>query len=73
MKEDHLRSVAKAISWRIGATFITAALVYLFTGKWTLAIGIGVAEFIIKAIVYYFHERIWILIPWGRQRAPEEK
>ena len=39
--ETKKRSVLKAISWRTWATVTTAVLVFIFTGKFALAITIG--------------------------------
>ena len=63
-KESHIRSILKGISWRIVATADTIAVVLLVTclnGSCSLenAIKIGALEFLIKFVVYYFHERIW--------------
>ena len=63
-KESHLRSIIKGISWRIIAITDTILIVLLITclsGICSIedAIKIGVAEFLIKLLVYYFHERIW--------------
>ena len=63
-KESHLRSLIKGISWRIVATSDTIIIVLLITcltGNCSIdqAIKIGAAEFIIKLLVYYAHERIW--------------
>lgn len=63
-KESHLRSILKGISWRIVATADTILIVLLITclnGNCTLedAIAIGFLEFIIKLVIYYFHERVW--------------
>ena len=63
-KESHIRSLIKGISWRIVATTDTILIVLLITclsGNCSIddAIKIGVAEFLIKFIVYYIHERIW--------------
>ena len=64
-KESHLRSLIKGISWRIVATCDTILIVLLITcltGNCSIdqAIKIGAAEFLIKLLVYYVHERIWI-------------
>jgi len=64
--EKHTRSIIKTISWRILATFATMAIVYLFTGEVVLMIGVGVVEVISKMILYYFHERAWTHIKWGK-------
>ena len=63
-KESHIRSILKGISWRVVATTDTIAVVLLVTclsGACSLenAIKIGALEFLIKFLVYYFHERVW--------------
>ncbi len=67
MKEKHKRTIVKTISWRIVASIITVLLVFIFTGRWDISLGIGVVEVIAKLFFYYFHERIWNYISWGRQ------
>ena len=62
------RSIAKSFSWRILATLTTIALVWIGTGHVDTALTIGVAEFVIKMIVYYGHERAWAYIPWGLEQ-----
>ena len=57
--ESTRRSIAKALSWRIVATAITTALVYLFTGKGEFAATIGLVDTTIKFAVYFGHERLW--------------
>jgi len=66
-KESTGRSVLKTISWRLLATLTTAALVYAFTGKIEVALAIGGIEMILKIILYYFHERIWNNVSYGRK------
>ncbi|WP_191858418.1 DUF2061 domain-containing protein [Hanstruepera ponticola] len=63
-QESHARSLLKGISWRIVATSDTILVVLLvtcLTGNCSIdhAIKIGAAEFLIKFIIYYFHERLW--------------
>lgn len=63
-QESHARSLLKGISWRIIATSDTILIVLLITclnGNCSIdhAIKIGAAEFLIKYLVYYLHERIW--------------
>jgi len=57
MTETHKRTFARAISYRIIATLITA----MFTG-----IGKAIALHIILTLVHYAMERIWLKIKWGR-------
>lgn len=65
MKESHLRSVIKATSWRLFGTFSTTMLAYMVTQKWDVSLYIGSLEFVSKICLYYFHERLWIKIPFG--------
>ncbi|HIQ02059.1 MAG TPA: DUF2061 domain-containing protein [Anaerolineales bacterium] len=67
-----LRTIAKAISWRTIATLTTTGLVYLFTGKPIMAVGVGLLELALKISFYYVHERVWERISWGRPRHPLE-
>jgi len=64
--ESHKRSIAKTITWRIVATFITATIAFLFTGQLVLSLGIGFTDAIIKLLSYYLHERAWNRIDYGR-------
>lgn len=66
MRETHLRSIIKAISWRIFATLITMIITYFITGKVSFAIYVGLFEFISKIALFYLHERIWGVIPHGK-------
>lgn len=69
-KESHPRTLVKAITFRAGATVTTMLIVFAFTGRWLLTIGVGVVETIAKVILYYVHERIWDKIHWGRPKHP---
>ncbi len=68
IKESHLRSILKGISWRIIATTTTIVVTYIVTGKIDTAIKVGALEFIGKIFIYYLHERIWLLVPHGSIR-----
>ncbi len=70
--ESHRRSIAKALSWRVLATLITTALVYLLTGKGEFAAKVGLADTLIKFTIYIAHERVWNRIPYGRQKSEPE-
>ena len=61
--DSHLRSIIKTFSWRILATVTTMLVAYLITGQVDTAIAIGSIEFLLKLLLYYFHERIWLLVP----------
>ncbi|MEM9143197.1 MAG: DUF2061 domain-containing protein [Bacteroidota bacterium] len=64
--EKPIRSVAKAISWRVIGTLDTLLVSYILTGKVALAASIASVDFITKMFLYFFHERIWNKIGWGK-------
>ena len=66
MREEHKRSLLKAVSWRAIATSTTMFLVYVFSGKLELATGIGVGDVVLKMMFYYVHERSWNRSNFGR-------
>ena len=65
--ESRLRSVVKTVSWRFWATLTTAVLVFIFTGRWKVAVAIGGVEVVAKVVLYFLHERMWDHIDWGRK------
>jgi uncharacterized membrane protein len=54
-----IKSVLKAVSWRIVGTIDTMFISYLITGKLTIAVTIGGVEVFTKILLYYLHERFW--------------
>lgn len=70
--ETHKRSVAKAVTWRIFATFVTILVVYIFTKELALSAGVGLTDTLIKVFAYYSHERLWERISFGRKKAKED-
>ena len=68
IRESHLRSWLKAITYRITGTLTTALLVYLLTGDLKIALAIGAIEPLVKIVIYYLHERAWQMAPRGTVR-----
>jgi uncharacterized membrane protein len=64
--EAHSRSLLKAVSWRITGSIDTFVISLIVTGKIGLAGVIASVEVITKIALYYFHERVWAIIPWGK-------
>jgi len=69
--ETRSRSIAKALTWRIGGLVVTITVVWLVTGQVRLAASIGLADTLVKLLAYYIHERCWLKIRFGRARPPE--
>jgi adenylylsulfate kinase len=68
--ETKKRSVLKALSWRTWATITTAIIVFVFTGEIALAITVGFLEVFAKMGLYFFHERLWQKIHFGKKEIP---
>ena len=66
ISEKPVRSIVKAISWRVVGTLDTLVVSYFLTGEIALATSIASVDFVTKMILYFFHERIWNGIKWGR-------
>jgi len=65
--ETKRRSVVKALTWRVIASLDTTVIAYFVTGDITKAISIGGFEIITKMVIYFFHERAWNGIKWGKR------
>ena len=66
MSEKSYRSIIKSVSWRTIGTIDTIVISYIITGKATLALSIGGVEVFTKMALYFFHERAWNRISFGR-------
>jgi uncharacterized membrane protein len=66
MSESNLRSLAKAISWRITGTVDTFIISWIITGELALASGIALTEVVTKIVLFWAHERVWNRLPWGK-------
>ena len=66
MKEKSFRSILKSISWRTIGTIDTFLISFFVTGKLDFALTIGGVEVFTKMTLYYFHERTWNRINFGK-------
>jgi len=67
--ETHGRSLIKSITFRIMASFVTIILVLAFTGNLVASFSVGSLEFVLKTIIYYFHERLWNTLQYGKKEG----
>lgn len=70
MKEAHLRSILKAVSYRLLAAVATGSIAYAFTRRLDISLGIACVEAVAKIICYYIHERLWSFIKIGQKDHP---
>ena len=71
--ETKRRSIVKAITWRTLGTLDTIVIAYVLTGEITTAVSIGGIEVFTKMFLYFFHERIWNTITWGKRGMQESE
>jgi uncharacterized membrane protein len=68
--EAHSRSLVKAVTWRLLGSIDTFIISYFVTHQLVFAASIASVETVTKVLLFYFHERVWAVVGWGRQPAP---
>jgi uncharacterized membrane protein len=66
LNDTGIRSLVKAISWRVTGTVDTFIISWLITGEILLASGIAFTEILTKIFLFWLHERVWNRISWGK-------
>lgn len=56
---ERKRHVAKAVTWRIIASIVTALIAFAFGLPPKAVGGVFVVDLILKFVLYYGHERLW--------------
>ena len=69
--ESHLRSIFKALSWRASVTVVTFLIAWLILGQVQDAVKIGAFDTLMKIGVFYFHERLWNRLQFGKLKPPD--
>jgi uncharacterized membrane protein len=67
--ESNLRSIVKALTYRLWQSLNTFLISLIVTGKIEMAAAIVSIEVLIKIVVYFWHERIWSKIRWERKNV----
>ena len=67
--DSNVRSLTKAVSWRVLGSLMTLLLAYVITHDIVLSGLVTVSEFIYKIILYWLHERVWENIEWGKENV----
>ena len=68
-REHRTRSLTKSFTYRIVIIVLDFVAVYLLTGRAETALGFMIVSNIYTSIAYYFHERTWNSIDWGKRHA----
>jgi uncharacterized membrane protein len=69
LSDTAVRSLAKAISWRVTGTVDTFLISWLITGQVLIAGGIALTEIVTKIFLFWLHERVWNRVKWGQQHS----
>ena len=70
--ETHWRSIVKAVVWRILGVIILGGLSWGLTKSWEDTSIITISFNSIRLVLYYFHERAWDRVSWGRKKVKED-
>ena len=70
--ESQSRSIAKAVSYRTLGSAVTGLIFFVLTGKVKLSLGATGLDIVLKIAAYWFHERVWDRIAFGRSIKPPE-
>jgi adenylylsulfate kinase len=65
-KETLSRSLAKTVSYRLLILILDFITIYIFTKQVKIAFGFMLVSNIYTTLAYFFHERIWDKIKWGK-------
>lgn len=66
MVDTKARSWVKSIVWRVIGIILLAGIAYLLTEDLEQTTLITVIFHGIRVVMYYYHERAWERIKWGR-------
>jgi uncharacterized membrane protein len=67
LEETRLRGVTKALTYRLWQSLNTFIISLVITGQIAMAAAIVSLEVVVKLAVYFWHERLWNLITWGKK------
>lgn len=67
MKEDKVRSIVKAIVYRILSVVTIFVTIQVITGDSGQSVKLALYTNIVTSAIYYIHERAWNRVSWRRQ------
>lgn len=69
--EHRKRSLLKTLSWRTFSFMLTVTILYAYTKDIRQSLGVGFGIDFVKMILYYYHERIWNKVHYGRRKIAD--
>ena len=67
MKVSKKRSFAKSLTWRVVALITTFVTLYALSKDINMATLATLITNTVNFIAYYYHERIWNAVKWGKE------
>lgn len=67
--DHHGRSVVKTITYRILIIVSHGVVMYVMTGDVESTLTVTGATSIVSTLIYFFHERVWNHIHWGKHEV----
>lgn len=66
---SNMMLMIKSFGWRFIATLITAFVAWFVTGSFSFAVSIGLFDTLVKLIVYYVYDLVWLKAALKRKPA----
>ena len=67
MKVKKSRSLAKSLTWRVVALLTTFITLYALSKDINMATIATLITNSVNFVAYYYHERIWNFVSWGKE------
>ncbi len=64
--EKTSRSIAKAVAYRVLILISDSVIIFAFTHNYKTTLGVIFFSNIASTLLYFFHERAWNKVEWGR-------
>ncbi|KEJ88934.1 hypothetical protein DSW25_11860 [Sulfitobacter donghicola DSW-25 = KCTC 12864 = JCM 14565] len=64
--DSTIRTATKALTWQLMGLVTMTAIGFVFTGSIAAGGGIAIVGAAAGFVSYFFHERVWQKVSWGR-------
>ena len=71
LQDTKFRSFIKTILWRVVGAILTFIVTFTITRNSPVSIMVTLFREITSTTLYYFYERLWNKISWGKYKNPD--
>lgn len=64
--EHTRRSIVKALTFRALILVSDGIIIFLITHRYDIALAMIIFSNLASTIIYFFHERVWNKVSWGK-------